>query len=136
MASLTPQFKAPIFSYNQPLVIASNRNTAFIYGIRLRYQADGYAAGTILARNTTDDMYQAYDSGGSSGTDVAAAILTDAYAEGDFTSDASSGFTLANGIFGGCSVYKAQLTGYDADVLTDLSARIIVVEGGVELLKF
>lgn len=136
MASLTPNFKGQIFRYNQPLVIAGNRNTALIYGLSIRYNATGYQAGTVLARNTTDGIYQAYDSGGSSGTNVASAILLDAYAPEDFTATSATGTTLANGLFGGATVYKDSLPNYSAGVLTDLKASIIYVDGGTQLLKF
>lgn len=136
MGSVTPNFQAPIFEYNQPLVIASNRNTAMIYGISLRYQANGYKAGTILARNTTDGKYQAYDAGGASGIDAAIAILLDAYAPEDFTDATANGYTLANGLFGQATVYKSALTGYDSAALGDLNGKLIFVDGGIELLKF
>lgn len=136
MASVDPNFKASIFNYNQPLVIATNRNSAFIYGVRLRYQSGGYAAGTVLAENTTDLRYQAYNDSGSSGINTAKAILFQAYAAEDFDGTASTSSTLAVAIFGGCSVFKDNLTGYDANALTDLGGKLITLADSTVLLKF
>jgi hypothetical protein len=136
MGSVDANFKSPIFRYDQPLVIAMNRASASLIGVRLRYQADGYLPGTILARNTTDGWYQAYDSGGASGTDTAACVLFLGRKAEDFDAASTSGSTTAVGIFGGCAVYKNQLTGYDSSVLTDLKGRLVIAGTGDELMLF
>lgn len=136
MAAVDANFNGNIFQFNQPLVIAMNRSSAVLIGLRLRYDGDGYPAGQVLARNTTDGWYQKYDSGGSSGTDTAACILFEAHPAEDFDSTASTGSTAAVGIFGGCAVYKDRLADYDADVLTDIKGRIVIGANGDELILF
>lgn len=136
MASIDVSFNGSAFRFNQPLVIAMNRSSAVLIGIRVRYQADGYLAGTILARNTTDTFYQAYNDAGSSGINTAACILFEALAAEDFDGTASTSTTAAVGIFGGCAVYKDNLTGYDANALTDLGGRVIVGANGDSLILF
>jgi hypothetical protein len=136
MASTDVNFNGSVFRFDQPLVIAMNRQSAYLLGIRLRYQADGYAAGTVLARNTTDGLYQAYDDGGSSGINTAACVLFDKKAAEDFDGTASTSTTTAVGIFGGCAVYKDRLTGYDANALTDLKGRVIKGATGDDLVLF
>lgn len=136
MGSIDVNFNGEIFRYDQPLVIATNRASAVLLGVRLRYDSDGYLAGTVLARNTTDGYFQAYDSGGSSGTDTAACILFENHPVEDFDSTASTGSTVAVGIFGGCAVYKDRLTGFDSDALTDLGGREITGANGETLVLF
>ena len=136
MASVDAKFDGNIFQFNQPLVIAMNRSSAVLIGVRLRYNSGGYPAGQLLARNTTDGFYQKYASGGSSGTDTAACVLFSAHPVEDFDSTASTGSTASVGIFGGCAVYKDRLTDYDSDALTDLKGRIIIGANGDELILF
>lgn len=136
MASVDANFKGSIFRFDQPLVIAMNRSSAVLIGVRLRYQSGGYAAGTVLARNTTDGFYQAYNNSGSSGIDTAACILFEAHPAEDFDGTGSTSTTTAVGIFGGCAVYKDRLTGWDANAKTDLSAREIIGGTGDTLLLF
>lgn len=136
MASVDARFNGSIFRFDQPLVIAMNRSSAVLVGVRLRYQSGGYAAGTVLARNTTDGFYQAYNDAGSSGINTAACILFEAHAAEDFDGTASTSTTTAVGIFGGCAVYKDRLTGYDANALTDLKGRIIIGASSDELILF
>lgn len=136
MASIDVKFNGSIFRFDQPLVIAMNRSSAILLGIRLRYQSNGYLAGTVLARNTTDGWYQAYNDAGSSGIDTAACILFEGHAAEDFDGTAATSSTAAVGIFGGCAVYKSRLTGYDANALTDLKGRIIIGGNSEELIVF
>ena len=136
MGQVGASFNGNIFSYDQPLIIAMNRQSAVLGGVRLRYQSGGYLSGTVLARNSIDGLYEAYDSGGSSGTDTAAAILYEGHTEADFDGTAATSSTVATGIFGGCAVYKDKMIGYDSSVLTDLNARLIVVNYDVELMSF
>lgn len=136
MASVDANFKSSIFRFDQPLVIAMNRSSAVLIGLRLKYQSGGYAAGTVLARNTTDGLYQAYDDGGASGIDTAACVLFEAHAAEDFDGTAATSTTTAVGIFGGCAVYKDNLTGYDANALTDLKGRVVKGTTGDDLVLF
>lgn len=118
------------------MVIATNRGSAVLLPVRLRYKAGGYVAGQVLARNTTDGLFEGYTSGGASGTDVAACVLFQSVQETSFDADNASGSTTAVGIFGGCTVYKDKLIDLDPDAETDLGAKTIIDASGVELLKF
>jgi hypothetical protein len=136
MGAVGPQFSQSVFRKDFPMPIATNRISAILLPVMLRYNSAGYVAGTVLARNTTDGLYDAYNSGGSSGTNVAACVLFEGHAAEDFNSTASSGNTGAVGIFGGCTVFKDSLPNYNAGILTDLSAKLITDASGVVLVKF
>lgn len=136
MANVGGRFDSEIFRKNFPMVIATNRASAILLPVRLRYQAGGYAAGTVLARNTTDSLYQAYNDAGSSGINTAACVLYEEHEAEDFDAEASTGTTMAVGIFGGCTLYEAKLTGLDAAAKVDLKATSIVDATGVTTLKF
>jgi len=122
-----------IFRKDHPIILASNRQLATLYPVRLDYSSDGYKAGTVLGRNSVDGNYAAYDNGASSGLDTAAAILFEDVPVESFPS--ATGTALARGIFGG-EVFKAKLTGLDASAITDLKARTITGADGVDVLKF
>jgi hypothetical protein len=136
MSKLDSTFNGQIFRKDMPLVIASNRSSAVLHPVRLRYQADGYAAGTVLARNTTDGLYQAYTDGAASGTGTAAAVLFEAHGAEDFPGATSNDSCLAVGIFGGCSLFYDSLTGIDAAGEADLGMREITDATGVKTVKF
>lgn len=121
--------------YDYPMILAQNRVQAVINPVRLRYNAAGYAAGQVLARNTGDDLYEKYDSGGASGTDVAAAILLFPKGAESFQPQVASGSTIARAVFGGL-VYKDKLVDLDSDAEDDLGARTIKDATGIEILKF
>ena len=124
MGSLDVKFKGSIFHKDFPMVIATNRASAVLLPVRLRYQANGYVAGTLLARNTTDGWFQAYNDGGSSGINTASCVLFESIAPEDFDGANATGSTTAVGIFGGCTLYQNKLVGYDANGLTDLGGRL------------
>lgn len=136
MAGLDVRFKGNIFHKDFPMVIATNRASAIMLPVRLRYQAQGYVAGTVLARNTTDGWFQAYDDGGSSGINTARCVLFESIAAEEFDGANATGSTTAVGIFGGCTLYKDKLVGYDANAATDLGARDIIDATGVTTVKF
>lgn len=136
MGRLDVNFNGSIFRKNFPMVIATNRASAVLLPVRVRYQANGYIAGTVLARNTTDGWYQAYNDGGSSGINTARCVLFESLEAQDFDGTASTSSTTAVGIFGGCTVYKDKLVGYDAAAGVDLSVKEIIDATGVTTLKF
>ncbi len=136
MAAIGANFNGSVFSRNFPIVIATNRASAVLLPIRLAYDSDGYPVGQVLARNTTSGYYSKYDSGGSSGTDTAAAILFEQHPAEDFSPESATGSTMAVGIFGGCTVYKDRLTDWDSDAKTDLKAVEIIDATGVTTIKF
>lgn len=138
MASVGPSFTQPIFRKDFVSVIATNRASAVLLPTMLRYNSSGVAAGTILARNTGDGLYDPYVNGGPSGTGTAACILFEAHDASDWplSAQASSGAIAVVGIFGGCTVFKSRLPNVDANAETNLGAREIIDGNGVTLVKF
>lgn len=123
-----------IFRKDYPIILALNRHLATILAVRLPYNASGYAAGLVLGKVTATGYYQAYDDGNSpAGVGVAQAVLMEEVAAEDFPG--ATGTAVARGIFGG-EVFKAKLTGLDANAITDLGARTITGADGVDILKF
>lgn len=125
-------FKPEIFRKNNPIIIAANRMSAKIIGVRLKYDALGYLAGTVLARKTATGLYEKYNDGGSGGTEVAKGILLDESPAED--QSAASG-AVVRMLYAG-TVFKAALTGYDAAALVDFKGREVVDGKGTELLSF
>jgi hypothetical protein len=110
-----------VFRKNHPIILANNRHQAMISGVRVAYNANGYAAGTVMALNSVSNYYEAYNDAGSSGLGDARGILFHDIEVEDFNGAAS---TAAQLIFRG-NVFYAKLTGIDANGLTDLGARVI-----------
>lgn len=133
MGNLDAQFSGQIFRADHPIILAQNRQQAILMPVRLAYDADGYPAGQVIARNTTSGLYEKYDDGASSGLNTAGAILFEPHPVSQFASTGDS--TMGVGIFGG-QVYKDKLTGLDSNAETDLSAKTIIDATGIEILKF
>lgn len=131
-APVAPKFNGEVFRKDHPMVISTNRQLASLLGVILAYNSNGYKAGTVLAKNTVSGEYAAYNDAGASGLGTAAAILFDDVAATDFPSTAQGVSVVA--IFGG-EVYKDQLTGLDANAITDLKAREISTPNAT-ILKF
>lgn len=129
-----PKFNADIFHFNQPMVMANGRGSASLLPIVLRYHADGYEAGTVLARNTTDGLYQRYVDGTGSGIGDAACVLFFPVPVEDF--GGATGTQGAVGIFGRCDLYLDKLVGYDAAAKADLGGREITDGSGTALFQF
>lgn len=136
MGKIDISFNGSVFRKDFPMVIATNRASAVLLPIRMRYAAAGYVAGTVLAQNSVDNLFEAYNDAGSSGLNTAKCILFESLNASDFDSTASTGSTTAVGIFGGCTVYKDKLVGYDAAALVDLAGREITDATGVTTILF
>jgi hypothetical protein len=122
-----------IFRKDQAIIIAKNRHLASIGSVRLAYNAAGYEAGRLVARNTTSGLYEKYDDGAGSGLNTAASILFEDVPVGQF---ASTGDTqLTRGIFAG-EVFKSKLVGLDSAAIVDLGGRSYTEADGIEILKF
>lgn len=121
-----------VFRKNHPMILANNRQLATIIGVRVAYDASGYLAGTVLARNSVSGYYQAYSDIGASGIDTAVGILFHDIAVEDFnglTSTAAQMITKGN-------VFETKLIGLDANGKTDLKSRSIVDGFGNTILMF
>lgn len=131
--NIDPRFNGQIFRKSHPMIIAQNRQLASLLPVTLAYNASGYQAGQVLARNTTSGQYQPYVASGPSGTGTAAAILFEGVDVTEFV--ATSGTVFAAGIFGG-EVFKDKLISLDAGAISNLGAKTIIDATGVNVLKF
>lgn len=134
MASLDPVFNPSIFRKDYPMILAQNRQLASIEPVRLQFDAAGYEAGRVVARNTVDGLYYKYNNAGASGLDTAAGVLFEDHPIEDFDTT-TGGTTAARCIFGG-EVYQSLCVGLDAPAIVDLKARTIIDATGVSVLKF
>lgn len=136
MSNLDAKTSGQIFRKDHPMILAARRELASLKPVRLAYNASGYKAGALLARNTVSGLFQNYVSGGASGTGTAACVLF-APVEVENFSD-SSDTALERGVFGG-EVFQDLLVisgGASGSVLADLSGRTIIDATGVQILKF
>lgn len=135
---LNADFQTEVTRYDDPNIVALNRQQATKLGIRLTYDGDGYKAGTVLARNTVTGLYAKYSGGGSSGLNDAVCVLERGAAATEFASTAThsvANSVLTTAIFGGWVFYD-KLTGIDADGIVDMGGKVIVGADGVNLLRF
>lgn len=121
-----------VFRKNHPIILANNRQQAAITAVRVAYDASGYLAGTVMARNSVSGYYQAYSDIGASGIDTAVGVLFHDIAVEDFNSLTS---TAAQLITKG-NVFEAKLTGIDANAKTDLKARSVIDGFGNTIMMF
>ena len=133
MSSTDLKFDGEIFRKDRPIILAARRDLASLKGVRLAYNAAGYPAGQVVARNNVTGYYEKYDNGAASGLDVAVGVLMIGREEEDFASTGDT--TVAQMIVGG-EVFKDKLTGLDANGETDLGARTIVDGDGTNILKY
>lgn len=133
MSTIDAGFNGQIFRKDNIQVISTNRQLASLLPIRVTYALAGYYAGTVLARNTTSGLFQAYVNGGASGTGTAACILNRDINPEDFASSGDSQTSV--GVFGG-EVFYGALIGVDAGAITNLGARQITDALGTTILKF
>lgn len=119
-----------IFRKDFPSILAMNRQHAVLIPARLLFDAVGYVAGQVVARNTTSGIYQKYVASGPSGTGTAVGVLID-----DLL-DAPSGANVLQQVIVKGEVFQAALTSLDSQAITDLKARSITTGGGVQILMF
>lgn len=135
---LNADFQSEVTRYDEPNVIAMDRQKALKLGIRLTYDSGGYKAGTVLARNTVTGLYAKYSDAASSGLNDAVAVLERGVAATEFantTTHSVANSVLTYGIFGGVVFYD-KLTGIDANGVTDLRGKVMIGADGVNLLRF
>jgi hypothetical protein len=98
------------------------------------------AKGTVLGQVTATGKYEAYDSAGSSGVEVARAI-----AMYDLTTDGSGNVTIANDrslaestgpVYIGGIFRTSELTGLDDDAVTQLGGQLTSGNASDGVLKF
>lgn len=119
-----------IFRKDYPVIIAKNRHLASLAPVRLVSTGSDYQAGTVLAKNSTSGLFQAYANGGASGTGTAVCVLMET-----ITDDPVNGSMVGRGIFAG-ELYKDNLVGLDSGAITNLGAKSYQASDGVNILKF
>ena len=115
-----------------PQIIAKNRHLASIGPVRLASSASGFAAGTVLAKNNVSGYFDAYNDGGSSGLNTAVCVLLDAVPT---TESLSPLKPLSRAVFRG-ELFYDNLTGIDANGVTDLAGRAYTDSLGNKILSF
>lgn len=133
MSATDIKFSSEIFRKDHPMVLAKNRHLASIASVRLAYDAAGYKAGHVIARNTVTGLYEKYNDAGASGLETAQAVLFEEVAASEFASSGDS--LIARGIFRG-EVFEAKLTGLDANGKADLNGRSYTDADGVAVFSF
>lgn len=120
-----------VFRKDHRMVLAMNRHQAAIVPVRMAYDASGYKAGTVLARNSVSTYYVAYDdSEAVSGGDTAVGILFN-----DVLDMTASQTDIGHMIVKG-EVFEASLIGLDANAKTDLKSRSVIDGSGTTILIF
>jgi hypothetical protein len=112
-----------------PQIIAKNRHLASLTGARLKGVAADYAAGTVLAKNSVDSLFYAYDNNASSGLNTAVGVLMETITD-------NGEATLVGRMLVSGELLKDNLTGLDSGAITDLGARSYTGSDGVNILKF
>ena len=133
MSTLDARFIGETFRFDRKVVFASNRQLASLLSARLAYDAAGYEAGRVVARNTTSGLFVKYVSGGASGTGTAIGILEHAVQAEDF---ASSGDTQSAKMIVGGEVLEANCLLLDSNAKTNLTGRSITLPDGTVVFKF
>lgn len=124
MSNQDVQFVAEANRRDDLAIIAQAPHLVQAMPIRLHFQSGGYAKGTVLALNSTNLEWQAYNDAGSSGINTAKAILLDQVKEADFPSqtDGVGNNVLTRAAVKGTFFYD-NLTGIDANGVTDLGRK-------------
>lgn len=131
MGNLDADFKPQIFRNDRPQVLACQRQLATLLAVRMRYRSTPYRYGTVIARNSVDGLYDAYDNAGSSGTDTAAGILKDTVDFGTATGGSQPVVCIAGG-----KVYENMVSGLDAGAKVDLKGRSFTDAEGTTIFMF
>jgi hypothetical protein len=130
MTSNFPRFDSEIFRNDRRIIIARNRGQASILPVVLEYDANGYKAGQVIARNTTSGLWTKYVAAGSSGTDTAVGILLNDRLDLP-ASSVADGQLIIKG-----EVFESNCVDLDADAKVDLGARSVVSATGDTILVF
>ena len=130
MVAVDARTSGEIFRKSYPNIIASNRHHATIVGARLKYLADGYKAGQLVARNTVSGLLEKYVNGAASGTGTAYGVLL------FDVKDMPSGVNLAANVAVKAEVYESKVIDLDSTAKTQLGGRSVVHADGVTVFMF
>lgn len=129
-SSIDANVNNEIFRKNWTCIIALKRELAVLSPVRLAYEAGGWTAGQVLARNTVTGLFEKYSA--ASGTYDASCVL---FEDVDTTDQAATGGALARGIFSG-ALFKDALIDYDANAKTELNARDWTDASSTNIMQF
>lgn len=121
-----------IFRQDQTIILALNRHLADIQPVRLAFDADGYKAGQVVARDTSSGLWEKWSAVSGDSPD-SHCILFENVPVQDVDS-AASGTAVARGIYGG-DVYQDKCLELDSNAKTALGGRTIV-NNGDNIFKF
>jgi hypothetical protein len=118
-----PGFTSPTSSYTDPEILYSTARFTQ-KGVTIAPNQGVLAAGTVLARKTSDKMYYAYNNAGSGGVEVAKGVLRRAVDTGTSGGTAQLGNLVISGI-----LKYSLVVGSDSGALADLGATVDTVLG-------
>lgn len=139
MPNVDANFTAEVLRHDDAQIVATHPNQALRFGVRLAYNASGYAAGQVLGKNSVSGLFMAYNNSGTSGEDTAVAILEQPVKATDFpgtTAQDLNSSVLTGAIFGNACVFQSKLTGLDSSAITDFGGRSVTPSDGVQLFLF
>lgn len=122
-----------IFRTDWSAIIALRRDLAQISPVRLKYDANGYPAGQVLARRTSTGVFEKWSSVSGASYDTPCILFQNIIAADEDST--LTGGALARGIMAGF-VYKNALTEYDAGAKTALVAKEQTDATGITVVKF
>src|SRR3954466_15293113 len=100
MGNTDSRFNGEVFRKDHPMILAARRDLASLKPIKLAYNSAGYAAGTVLALNSTSHLHQAYDDNASSGLNTAVCVLMDEVKVDEFPGTNSAvDYQVARGVY-------------------------------------
>lgn len=114
---------------DHPIVLACNRDLATILPTRVLNRAEGYKAGQVIARDTSDQFYKAFSAISGGSFDSVGVLFESIGAQ------SATGGTLARTVFGG-EVYKSVLVDFSSDASDEMLAREITDSLGTTIVKF
>jgi len=119
-----------VFRKDNRMIIAMNRHHATIIGARVQYDAAGYTAGQVMARNSVSGLHTKYVTAGSSGTDVAVGVLF------QDVLDMPAGATDLGQVIVKGEVFEDLCIDLDSAAKVDLGARSVINGSGTTILMF
>lgn len=137
MSSIDARYNSEIFRKNHPIILAIRRELAVILPGRLDNVSADYAAGQVVARDTSDGLFKKWSAVSGGTYDTVSVLLEDAAYPEDFVEGETgvTGSALARICTAGY-VFKDKLTELDAQAISDMAAKTIVGAGGTNILKF
>lgn len=132
-SAIDAEFSNQIFRTDWSAIIAVRRDLAQISPVRLKYDADGYLAGQVLARKTSDGLFYKFSAVSGSSYDSACVLLDNVIAANE-DQTSMTGAALARAAMAGY-VYKDRLYDYVAGT-APAGSREITDATAITVVKF